>query len=195
MRAIVIERHGGPEVLRVSEHPAPTPGTGELLVDVAAAGVNFRDVYERVGAAGYGGPLPIAAGVEGAGRVAALGDGVDGFVLGDRVAWVAAPGSYAEQVVVKASRAVPVPEGVDDETAGAALLQGITAQYLSTSTYPVRPGDTIVADASGVVVVPAEKLSEVALLLRQYDDKETRMIPIIKETRSMLKALERYGRY
>ena len=148
MRAIVIERHGGPEVLRVAEQPSPEPGPGELLVDVAAAGVNFRDVYEREGSGGYGGDLPIAVGVEGAGRVAAVGEGAEGFAPGDRVAWVAAPGSYAERVVVKASRAVPVPDAVDDETAAAALLQGMTAQYLCTSTYPVQPGDTVVVHAA-----------------------------------------------
>jgi NADPH2:quinone reductase len=148
MRAIVITEHGGPEVLRVSEGPPPSPGPGEVLVDVAAAGVNYRDVYERVGSGGYGGALPIAVGVEGAGRIAAMGERVDGFLVGDRVAWVAAPGSYAEQVVVKASRAVPVPDGVDDDTAAGALLQGMTAHYLSSSTYPVQAGDTVVVHAA-----------------------------------------------
>jgi NADPH2:quinone reductase len=144
----VIERHGGPEVLRVSEQPAPVPGAGELLVDVRAAGVNYRDVYEREGSGGYGGALPVRAGVEGAGRVAALGDDVAGFSVGERVAWVAAPGSYAEQVVVQAARAVAVPDDVDDDTAAAALLQGMTAQYLCSSTYPVQPGDAVVVHAA-----------------------------------------------
>jgi NADPH:quinone reductase len=148
MKAVVITEHGGPEVLRVSDVPAPTPGPGELLVDVAAIGVNYRDVYEREGSGGYGGALPIPAGVEGAGRVAAVGEGVEDVAVGDRVAWVAAPGSYAEQVVVKASRAVPVPDGVDDETAAAALLQGMTAQYLSSATFPVQAGDTVVVHAA-----------------------------------------------
>jgi NADPH2:quinone reductase len=132
----------------VSEQPAPVPAAGELLVDVRAAGVNYRDVYEREGSGGYGGALPIRAGVEGAGRVAALGADVDGFAVGDRVAWVAGPGSYAEQVVVKSTRAVAVPDEVDDDTAAAALLQGMTAQYLSSSTYPVQPGDTAVVHAA-----------------------------------------------
>jgi NADPH2:quinone reductase len=147
MRAIVIERHGGPDVLHVSNVPAPVPGSGELLVDVIAAGVNYRDVYEREGSGGYGGALPIRAGVEGAGRVAAIGDDVVGFSVGDRVAWVAAPGSYADQVVVKAQRAVAVPDEVNDDTA-AALLQGMTAHYLSSATYPVQPEDTVVVHAA-----------------------------------------------
>ena len=148
MRAIVMSRHGGPEVLETTEQPMPQPGPGDLLVDVAAAGVNYRDVYEREGQGGYGGPLPIRAGVEGAGRIAAIGEGVEGFAVGDRVAWVAAPGSYAERVVVKASRAVLVPDGLDDDVAAAALLQGMTAQYLSSDTYPVRPGDSVLVHAA-----------------------------------------------
>jgi NADPH2:quinone reductase len=148
VRAIVIERHGGPDVLHVSDRPALVPGPGELLVEVRVAGVNYRDVYEREGSGGYGGALPIRAGVEGAGRVAALGDGVADFSVGDRVAWVAAPGSYAEQVVVKAARAVAVPQQVDDDTAAAVLLQGMTAHYLSSATYAVQPGDAVVVHAA-----------------------------------------------
>jgi NADPH2:quinone reductase len=148
MRAIVIEQHGGPEVLRVSDQPAPVPGRGELLVDVIAAGVNYRDVYEREGSGGYGGALPIRAGVEGAGRVSALGDDVSDVAVGDRVAWVSAPGSYADQVIVKASRAVAVPDAVDDDTAAAALLQGMAAHYLSSATYAVQPGDTVIVHAA-----------------------------------------------
>jgi NADPH2:quinone reductase len=148
MRAIVVERHGGPDALHVSDVPAPVAGLGELVVDVRAAGVNYRDVYEREGSGGYGGALPIRAGVEGAGRVSALGEGAAGFAIGDRVAWVAAPGSYADQVVVKVQRAVAVPDEVDDDTAAAALLQGMTAHYLSSATYPVQPGDTVVVHAA-----------------------------------------------
>src|SRR5438045_2502624 len=121
MRAIVIEQHGGPDVIRVSDVPPPVPGPDELLVDVRTAGVNYRDLYEREGSGGYGGALPIRAGVEGSGRVAALGEGASDFAVGDRIAWVAAPGSYAEQVVVRAARAVAVPDEVDDDTAAGAL--------------------------------------------------------------------------
>ena len=146
MRAIVIERNGGPEVLELQERPAPQPGPGELLVDVAAAGVNYRDVYERNG--GYGGPPPRIVGIEGAGTVRAVGDGIEGIALGDRVAWVSAPASYAEQVVVPAEKAVRVPDGVTDEQAAALLLQGMTAQYLCSSTYPVAEGDWVVVHAA-----------------------------------------------
>ena len=137
MRAVLIRSHGGPEVLEVAEVPPPEPGPGQLLVDVAAVGVNFRDVYERKG--NYGGGLPAIIGAEAAGTVVGSGE---------RVAWVAAPGSYAEQVAVGADRVVPVPEGVSDELAAAALLQGITAQYLCTSTHEVQPGETVLVHAA-----------------------------------------------
>jgi NADPH2:quinone reductase len=144
---VVIERNGGPDVMEVAERPAPEPGAGQLLVDVAAVGVNYRDVYERENPA-YAGEPPRILGIEGAGTVRSVGEGADEFAAGDRVAWVAAAGSYAQQVVVDAARAVPVPDGVDDDTAGAALLQGMTAHYLCTSTYPVQPGDTVIVHAA-----------------------------------------------
>src|SRR5437764_434457 len=147
MRAVAIERHGGPEVLELRELPEPEPKTGELLVEVAAVGVNYRDVYERA-IPGYAGPPPRIVGVEGAGVVRAAGAGITDFRPGDRVAWVDAPGSYAEQVVVPAEKAVPVPDGVSDEQAAAVLLQGITAHYLSSSTYPVAEGEWVVVHAA-----------------------------------------------
>jgi NADPH2:quinone reductase len=138
-------------VLEVVELASPTPGAGELLVDASAAGVNFRDVYERQGL-GYGGTPPLTSGSEGAGVVAALGPGVGGFAVGDHVAWAHAPGSYAEQVAVSAANAVPVPAGVDDEIAAAVLLQGMTAHLLCSDVYPVSPGDSVLvhAGAGGV---------------------------------------------
>ena len=147
MRGIRIERNGGPEVLELREFRAPEPGAGELLVETAAIGVNYRDVYERK-IPGYAGPLPRIVGVEGAGTVRAVGAGVEELRPGDRVAWIHAPGSYAEQVVVSAEKAVPVPDGVSEEQAAAVLLQGITAQYLSSSTYPVGEGEWIVVHAA-----------------------------------------------
>jgi NADPH:quinone reductase len=152
VRAIVVTRHGGPEVLELRDEPAPQPGGGQLLVDVEAVGVNYRDVYERQGAGAYGGTPPLVAGVEGAGTVAAVGEGETGFAAGDRVAWAAAPGSYAEQVVVDAQAAVPLPDGVSAELAAAALLQGMTAHYLAGATYPVQNGDAVLvhAGAGGV---------------------------------------------
>jgi NADPH:quinone reductase len=147
VRAVVVTRAGGPEVLEVREEPAPTPGPGRLLVELEAAGVNYRDIYEREGM--YGTAPPFIAGVEGAGRVAATGGAADGFSVGDRVAWVSAQGSYAEQVAVDAARAVPVPDGMSSELAAASLLQGMTAHYLASSTYPVQPGDDVLVHAVG----------------------------------------------
>ncbi len=134
-------------MLELEERPAPTPGPGQLLVEAAVAGVNYRDVYERRGPP-YGGEPPFVAGVEGAGTVAAVGEGVAGVSVGDRVVWANAPGSYAEQVVVEAERAVPIPDGVGDDVAAASLLQGMTAHYLCTSTYPVQAGDTVLVHAA-----------------------------------------------
>lgn len=146
MRAVQVSTHGGPEALEPAELRPPQPGPGELLVDVAAAGVNYIDTYHRSGT--YSRSLPFVPGLEGAGRVAAVGPGVDGMRAGDRVAWADAPGSYAEQVVVPAERVVPVPADVDDETAAAALLQGMTAHYLAVSTYPVGEGDSVLVHAA-----------------------------------------------
>jgi NADPH2:quinone reductase len=148
MRAIVVTRHGGPEVLECQDRPAPEVGSGQLLVDVEAAGVNFRDIYERKGGGPYEAETPHLAGVEGAGTVAAVGEGVDAFAPGDRVAWSDAQGSYAEQVLVTAGAAVPVPEGIATDVAAAAMLQGSTAHYLATSTYPIQPGDTVIVHAA-----------------------------------------------
>jgi NADPH2:quinone reductase len=137
MRAVQISEHGGPDVLEVVDVPAPDPGPDQLLVDVAVIGVNYRDVYEREGS--YGGSLPAIIGAEGAGTV------ID---TGERVAWVSAPGSYAKQVAVDGERAVPVPTGMSDELAAAALLQGITAQYLATSTHEVQEGENVLIHAA-----------------------------------------------
>jgi NADPH:quinone reductase len=138
MRAAVVTRFGGPEVLEVRDEPEPEAGPGELLVAPEAIGVNYRDIYEREGR--YGGEAPLLAGVEGAGTV------VSGE--GERVAWLAAPGSYAERVVVPAERAVPIPDDLPSEVAAAVLLQGVTAHYLATSVYPVQPGDDVLIHAA-----------------------------------------------
>jgi NADPH2:quinone reductase len=148
MRAIVVEKHGGPDVLQAADRPEPAPGEGQLLVRVAAAGVNFMDIYQREGRPPYAGNLPFVPGAEGAGTVTAAGPGTDGFAPGDEVAWTGIPGSYAEQVLVPAARAVRVPEGVSLEVAAAVMLQGLTAHYLCTSTYPVSPGDVAVVHAA-----------------------------------------------
>ncbi|MDT0301275.1 quinone oxidoreductase family protein [Streptomonospora wellingtoniae] len=146
MRAIVIEEQGGPEVMRLTETPEPEPASGEVLIDVEARGVNFIDVYQRSGA--YSVSTPFTPGVEAAGRVAAVGAGVTGFAPGDRVAWAMLPGGYADRAAVPAQRVVPVPDGVSAEQAAATLLQGMTAHYLTHSTYAVQPGDTVLVHAA-----------------------------------------------
>jgi NADPH2:quinone reductase len=147
VQAVLVSRAGGPEVLELREMPEQAPGPGELLVDVEAAGVNFIDVYQREGR--YPMETPFVAGLEGAGTVRAVGDGVDGVAPGDRVAWAMVNGTgYTTQAVVPADRAVPVPDGVTTEQAAAVLLQGVTAQFLCTSTYPVRDGDAILVHAA-----------------------------------------------
>jgi NADPH2:quinone reductase len=164
MRAVVVTKTGGPEVLVAQDLPTPDPGPGELRVDVAAAGVNFIDVYYRTGA--YPMPTPFIAGSEGAGVVSAVGRGVTDFQEGDHVAWAMVPGAgYAGQVIVPADRAVPVPDGIDDETAGAVLLQGLTTHYLTRSTYPARPGETALvhAAAGGVGLLLTQVLTSMGV--------------------------------
>lgn len=148
MRAVLMRRNGGPEVLEVVDTADPEPAADQLLVEVTAAGVNFADVYQRQGTPPYGGELPAVPGQEGAGTVLAVGPEVDGFAAGDRVAWTGVPGSYAARVAVPADRAVPVPEQVDLTIAAAVLLQGMTAHYLSHTTYPVATTDPVVVHAA-----------------------------------------------
>ncbi|MFF3753396.1 quinone oxidoreductase family protein [Streptomyces sp. NPDC002018] len=149
MRAIVIEELGGPEVLKQAERPSPVPGPGEIRVDITAAGVNFMDTGTRRFGPPDGG-VPLVPGVEGAGRVSALGPGVSGFAVGDRVAWVYAYGSYAEQIVLPAAMAVPLPASIPDEVAAGIMMQGLTAHHFVTEAAPVRPGDvTLVHAAAG----------------------------------------------
>jgi NADPH2:quinone reductase len=150
MRAIQAQRAGGPGVLELVAVPDPAPGPGEVLVKAAAAGINFIDTYRRGGV--YPMPFPHTPGDEGAGVVVAVGDDVTGLAEGDRIAWADSPGSYAELVRVKADRALRVPHGVDLDVAAALPLQGLTAHYLVSSTYPVQQGDTILvhAGAGGV---------------------------------------------
>lgn len=145
MRAIQVTAIGGPEVLVPTELPDPVPGPGQLLVRVAASGVNYIDTYQRSG--GYPMSLPFVPGSEGAGVVEAVGPGADPDLTGTRVAWATAPGSYAELAVVDAATAIPVPDGVTDPEAASVLLQGMTAHYLVTSTYPVQRGDTVLVHA------------------------------------------------
>jgi NADPH:quinone reductase len=148
MRVVIVNETGGPDVLTVADREPLTPGPGQLVVDVAAAGVNYMDIDQREGRSPYGRDLPFVPGAEGAGTVAALGPGAGGFAVGDRVAWAGAPGCYAEQAVIPAASAVTIPDGVETTVAAAVMLQGITAHYLCHSTYPVAPGDTVVVHAA-----------------------------------------------
>jgi NADPH2:quinone reductase len=148
VRAITVAEPGGPEVLSVTDIDAPRPGAGELLVRVAAAGINFRDIYIRSGVGVYAREMPFVPGEEGAGTVLAIGPGVTGFAVGDGVAWWDAPGSYAEQAIVPVSGAVPVPRGVDLKIAAAVMIQGMTAHYLSHSTFGVKEGTIAVVHAA-----------------------------------------------
>jgi NADPH:quinone reductase len=145
-QAIVVEAYGGPEVLMPRNREPLAPGPGEAAVDVTASGVNYIDVYHRMGR--YPNPLPFTPGVEGAGTVSAVGSGVTELRPGDRVGWASGLGSYAEQAVIPASQAIPLPDGLAEETAAAALLQGMTAHYLVHDSYPVKRGDTVLVHAA-----------------------------------------------
>jgi NADPH:quinone reductase len=146
MRAIRVETHGGPEVLKPVEIDTPRPGRGEALVRVEACGVNFIDVYHRTGL--YPLATPFTPGLEGAGTVEAVGPEVAEVRPGERVAWAGLPGSYAERLLAPAARLVPVPQGIDTKQAAALMLQGMTAHYLAVSTYSLRQGDTCLVHAA-----------------------------------------------
>jgi NADPH:quinone reductase len=152
MKAIVTNSSGGREMLEYVERPDPVAGPGEALVEIALAGVNFMDIGVRQGMAWTEVPNPKILGVEGAGRVVSVGDGVDEFAVGQRVAWVYAPGSYAERIAIPAASLVPVPDSIDDRTAASVMMNGLTASHFATDFYPVQPGDTafIHAVAGGV---------------------------------------------
>jgi NADPH2:quinone reductase len=147
MRAIVVTGYGGPEVLELQERPGPEAQPGQVVVTTDAIGVNFRDVYERQGP-GYGDEPPFVAGVEGAGTVTDVGEGVSSPTVGERVVWSAAQGSYAERVAIDAQRVVPIPDKVSSEVAAAVLLQGMTAHYLASDTYAVQRGDDVLVHAA-----------------------------------------------
>lgn len=150
MRAIQIQQTGGPEVLKLVDLPVPKPGPGQILVRIRAAGINFIDTYLREGR--YPATLPFTPGQEAAGTVEVVGEGVEGFATGDRVAWNGTRGTYAEYALAPASDTLHLPEHISFEEAAAVLLQGLTAHYLAHSTYAVRSGDTVLvhAGAGGV---------------------------------------------
>ena len=146
MKAVRIASPGGPEMLRYEDVPRPEPKASEVVVKIEAAGVNFIDVYHRTGA--YKASFPLTLGQEGAGTVAAVGPDVAGVRVGDRVASVSMAGSYADYAAVPAEKLVPLPERISFEQAAAAMLQGMTAQYLASSTYLLKAGDTCLVHAA-----------------------------------------------
>lgn len=150
MKAIVVRETGEADALQVDEIPTPEPGAAQVRVKVEAAGQNFIDIYHR--RAIYPLELPFTPGLEGAGIVDAVGEGVSEFSAGDKVAWTFVMGSYAEYLVAPADQLVAVPDGITGEQAGAVMLQGLTAHYLSRSTYPIAEGETalVTAAAGGV---------------------------------------------
>jgi NADPH2:quinone reductase len=146
MKAIQIQINGGPEVIHLAELPVPEAAAGQAVVKVEAAGVNFIDVYQRNGL--YPVQLPYILGMEGSGTVHRIGSGVDTLSVGDRVAWAACPGTYAQYVAVPADKLVEVPEAIGFSEAAAAMLQGMTAHYLALDTYPIQKGDTVLIHAA-----------------------------------------------
>jgi NADPH2:quinone reductase len=161
MKSILVNVPGGPENLQLVEVPTPRPGPGQALVRLAASGVNFIDIYFRTGL--YKAELPIAIGSEGAGTVEAVGEGVTEVAPGDRVAYAMARGSYAEYAVVPAAQLVKIPAHLDFQSAAAAMLQGMTAHYLTHSTFALKAGDTCLVHAAaggagGLIVQMAKNL-------------------------------------
>lgn len=146
MKAIRVHETGGPEVLRLEDQPDPTPGPGELLFDVEAVGVNFIEIYQREGQ--YRVALPLTLGAEAAGVVRSVGANVTDFKPGDRIVSQSAKGAYAERATVPGDRAVRVPDGVSSKQAAAVFLQGLTAHYLTTSTFPLSRGDRALVHAA-----------------------------------------------
>jgi len=148
MKVIVMTRPGGTEVLEMIDLPEPVAGAGQVLVEVAAAGVNFSDIGVRRGTIGHAIEYPYILGVEGAGRIVAIGTDVHDFVPGQRVAWAYGPGSYAERVVIAADALVAVPDQINDQQAAALMMQGLTASHFATDFYPTQPGDIALVHAA-----------------------------------------------
>jgi NADPH:quinone reductase len=146
IRALIVTAHGGPEVLQTGQRPRPAPAAGEVVIDVAAAGVNFIEIYQREGV--YPMPTPFVLGSECAGTVAAVGRGVSGLAVGDLVATADAKAAMSEAAVAEAAKVVRVPSGIAAETAAALMLQGMTAHYLVNSTYRVEEGDQVLVHAA-----------------------------------------------
>src|SRR5579862_4944156 len=160
MKAVFVEQPGGVENLKYADLPKPSPGPGQALVKIITSGVNYIDVYFRKGV--YPASPPIVLGSEGAGTVEAVASDVKNVAPGDRVAYAMARGSYAEYAVVPAWQLIKIPASVDFDTAAAAMLQGMTAHYLTHSTYPLKPGDSCLihaaAGGTGRLIVQMAKM-------------------------------------
>lgn len=146
MKAVRVHEFGGPEAMCYEEVPTPTPGEGQVLVKVAASGLNYIDVYQRTGL--YPNALPYTLGLEGSGVVAGLGSGVGALKEGDAVTWTGVPGAYADFAVVPEQRLVRMPDGLDVRVGAAVMLQGMTSHYLVKTTYPLKSGDTCLVHAA-----------------------------------------------
>lgn len=176
--AIVIREQGGPEVLRPERVDVPDEvGAGEALVEIAYAGVNFLDIYQREGR--YKMDLPYVPGSEGSGRVVAVGEGVTDVKVGDRVAWESAMGSYAQHVVAQAARLLPVADGVDDAQAAALPLQGLTAHYLATESHPIAAGETVLihagAGGTGLALTQIAKILGATVITTVSTDEKAKI--------------------
>jgi NADPH2:quinone reductase len=174
MKLIQVQKHGGPEELQLADAPIPKPAAGQAVVHVAATGVNFIDVYFRTGL--YKADLPLTPGSEAAGTVESVGEGVTSVKPGDRVAWAMVRGSYTQYAVVPAAMLVKLPDGVSFETGAAAMLQGMTAHYLTHSTFALKKGDTALVHAAaggagGLIVQMAKMLGATVIGTAGSDEK------------------------
>jgi NADPH2:quinone reductase len=177
MKAIRIHQFGGPEALQYEDVPDPAPKPGEALIKTEAAGVNFIDTYQRSGL--YKVPLPAILGQEGSGTVSAVGAGVTSVKVGDKVAWTGILGSYADVHAVQADRLVALPDGVTTKQGAAIMLQGMTAHYLATSTYPLKPGDTCLVHAgaggAGLLLTQIAKLRGARVITTVSTDEKAQL--------------------
>jgi len=160
MKVVRVHKYGGPEVLTNEDIPVPEPKTGEARIKIEAIGLNFIDIYHRTGL--YPLQTPFTVGMEGAGVVDAVGDGVTEVKKGDRVAYAMIPGAYAEYAIVPAAKLAPLPANIDVKSAAALMLQGMTAHYLTHSTYALKPGDTALVHAAaggvGLLLIQIAKM-------------------------------------
>jgi NADPH2:quinone reductase len=178
MKAIRVHHPGGPEALRYEDIPDPVPAEGQALVRIEAIGVNFIDVYHRTGLYKVA-SLPFTLGQEAAGTIEALGPGVTGLAVGDRVAWAGVMGAYAGKAAVPADRLVKLPDGLSARDGAAAMLQGMTAHYLACSTYPLKPGDTCLVHAAaggvGLLLCQIAKLRGARVLATTSTEEKARL--------------------